>query len=95
MRKIDKIIVHCAATPEGKDFTVQHIDGWHRQRGFRCIGYHYVIYRDGSVADLRVRSAHTALGITQTQSEFATSEAVRQTARPRKIHGQTLKRHRF
>ncbi len=49
MRKIDKIIVHCAATPEGKDFTVQHIDGWHRQRGFRCIGYHYVIYRDGSV----------------------------------------------
>ena len=49
MRKIDKIIVHCAATPEGKDFTVQQIDSWHRQRGFRCIGYHYVIYRDGSV----------------------------------------------
>lgn len=49
MRKINAIIVHCAATPEGKDFTVQQIDGWHRQRGFRCIGYHYVIYRDGSV----------------------------------------------
>lgn len=49
MRKINEIIVHCAATPEGKDFTVQQIDSWHRQRGFRCIGYHYVIYRDGSV----------------------------------------------
>lgn len=49
MRKIDKIIIHCAATPEGKDFTVQQIDAWHRQRGFRCIGYHFVIYRDGSV----------------------------------------------
>lgn len=49
MRKIDTIIVHCAATPEEKDFTVQQIDSWHRQRGFRCIGYHYVIYRDGSV----------------------------------------------
>ena len=49
MRRIDKIIVHCSATPEGKDFTVADIDRWHRQRGFRCIGYHYVIYRDGSV----------------------------------------------
>lgn len=49
MRKINEIIVHCAATQEGKDFTVQQIDSRHRQRGFRCIGYHYVIYRDGSV----------------------------------------------
>lgn len=49
MRKINEIIIHCAATQEGKDFTVQQIDSWHRQRGFRCIGYHYVIYRDGSV----------------------------------------------
>lgn len=56
MRKINAIIVHCAATPEGKDFTVQQIDGWHRQRGFRCIGYHYVIYRDGSVHSGRPES---------------------------------------
>lgn len=49
MRKISRIIIHCSATPEGKDFTVSDIDRWHRQRGFRCIGYHFVIYRDGSV----------------------------------------------
>lgn len=49
MRKIDKIIIHCAATPKGKPFTVADIDRWHRQRGFRCIGYHYVIYLDGSI----------------------------------------------
>lgn len=49
MRKIDKIIVHCSATPEGRNFSVADIDRWHRQRGFRCIGYHFVIYRDGSV----------------------------------------------
>ncbi len=49
MRKISKIIIHCSATPEGRDYTVGQIDGWHRQRGFRCIGYHFVIYRDGSV----------------------------------------------
>lgn len=49
MRTIDTIIVHCSATPEGKDFTVEQIDQWHRLRGFRCIGYHFVIYRDGSI----------------------------------------------
>ena len=49
MRKIDKIILHCAATPEGKDFTVKDIRNWHLQRGFSDIGYHFVIYRDGTV----------------------------------------------
>ena len=49
MRKITQIILHCSATPEGKDFTVQQIDAWHRQRGFKSIGYHFVIYRDGSI----------------------------------------------
>lgn len=48
MRKINEIIIHCAATPEGKDYTVADIDKWHRQRGFNGIGYHYVVYRDGS-----------------------------------------------
>lgn len=28
-RTIDEIIVHCTATPEGKDFTVQQIRDWH------------------------------------------------------------------
>lgn len=49
MRKITEIIIHCSATTEGKDFTVEDIDRWHRQRGFNCIGYHFVIYRDGSI----------------------------------------------
>lgn len=63
MRKISKIIIHCAATPEGSDFTVQQIDSWHRQRGFRCIGYHFVIYRDGSVhvgRPIEQSGAHTS-----------------------------------
>lgn len=49
MRKITEIIIHCSATIEGKDYTVADIDRWHRQRGFRKIGYHFVIYRDGSI----------------------------------------------
>ena len=49
MRKINEILVHCAATPEGKDFTVEDIDKWHKARGFKKIGYHFVIYNDGSI----------------------------------------------
>ena len=49
MRSINEIIVHCSATPEGKGFTVADIDRWHRARGFDGIGYHYVVYLDGTV----------------------------------------------
>ena len=49
MRIINEIIIHCSATPEGKDYTVKQIKQWHKQRGFSDIGYHYVIYRDGSI----------------------------------------------
>lgn len=49
MRKINEIILHCSATRAGCHFTTSHIDAWHRQRGFRCIGYHYVVYLDGSI----------------------------------------------
>jgi N-acetylmuramoyl-L-alanine amidase len=53
MRTINKIIIHCSATPEGRKVTVADIDRWHRQRSFRCIGYHYVIYLDGSIHEGR------------------------------------------
>ena len=56
MRAIDKLIVHCSATPEGKDFTVAQIRQWHLARGFSDIGYHYVVYRDGSVHAGRAES---------------------------------------
>ena len=49
MRNINKIIIHCSATPEGKEFCVEDIRRWHRKRGFADIGYHFVILLDGSV----------------------------------------------
>lgn len=49
MRKITKIIVHCTATPEGRAVSVAQVDAWHKERGFRCIGYHYLVGLDGTV----------------------------------------------
>ena len=49
MRNIDKIIIHCSATPEGRKVTVDEIRQWHLQRGWKDIGYHYVIYLDGTI----------------------------------------------
>ena len=48
-KDIDAIVIHCSATKEGKDYTVKDIEKWHKERGFKEIGYHFVIYRDGSV----------------------------------------------
>lgn len=64
-RKITELIVHCSATPEGRDYSVNDIRYWHRKRGFNDIGYHYVIYRDGTVAlgrDVDLQGAHCARG---------------------------------
>lgn len=49
MRNIDKIIIHCTATPEGREVTVEEVTRWHKARGFRTIGYHYLIGLDGRV----------------------------------------------
>ena len=49
MRKINKIILHCSATPEGRDHDVEDIKRWHLRRGFSDIGYHYLIHIDGSI----------------------------------------------
>ena len=48
MRKIDKIFIHCSATPEGRDIKMETIKSWHvKGRGWRNIGYHFVIELDG------------------------------------------------
>ena len=48
--KIDKLIVHCSATREGQHITIDTIKDWHvKGRGWRDVGYHYVIYLDGTI----------------------------------------------
>jgi N-acetylmuramoyl-L-alanine amidase len=53
-RRIDEIIVHCTASREGQPLTVDAIRRMHiRERGWSDIGYHYVVYLDGSVHEGR------------------------------------------
>ncbi len=63
LSQIDSIVIHCADTPNGRANTIEDIDDWHAQRGFRRdpsiapkhqphlrhVGYHYVIEIDGAV----------------------------------------------
>ena len=46
---IDAIVIHCSATPEGKNVTLEDIDRMHRQKGWKMVGYNYVIELDGTV----------------------------------------------
>ena len=49
MRAIHKIIIHCTATREGDDISVDTIRKWHLSRGWSDIGYHYVIDLKGNI----------------------------------------------
>lgn len=63
MRKIERIIIHCSATEAGRDVSAGEIDRWHRGRGWRGIGYHYVVRLDGRVEQGRAEAqigAHCA-----------------------------------
>ncbi|QDP57247.1 MAG: putative endolysin [Prokaryotic dsDNA virus sp.] len=53
MRKIDKIIVHCTASPELRPHDVNDIRLWHQERGWDDIGYHYLIHIDGTIEEGR------------------------------------------
>ena len=53
MRKINKIILHCSATPQGRHHDVADIRRWHLKRGFNNIGYHYLLHIDGTIEEGR------------------------------------------
>lgn len=49
MRTISFIIIHCSAVRPWQKSGVAEIDCWHRARGWKSCGYHYVIRRDGTI----------------------------------------------
>ena len=50
MRVITLLVVHCSAVRPDQTSSAKDIDKWHREdRHYKCIGYHYVIRRDGTI----------------------------------------------
>jgi len=47
------IVVHCSATRENQDYPVSQLESDHHKRGFRKIGYHFYIRKDGTVTQHR------------------------------------------
>lgn len=61
MREVNKLIIHCSATPEGRYHDVEDIRGWHKARGWSDVGYHFIILLDGTIQrgrDMRNQGAH-------------------------------------
>ena len=64
MRKIAKIIVHCSDSDYKHHDDISVIKGWHvKERGWRDVGYHFFIKKDGTVQkgrELSEAGAHVA-----------------------------------
>ena len=45
----DKIVIHHTGNPSDDDLSAAEIDASHKGQGWTCIGYHYVIRKDGTV----------------------------------------------
>lgn len=62
VRQIKKIILHCSATPEGRDVDAEEITRWHKNKGWSGCGYHYVVKLDGTIEEgrsVQMVGAHT------------------------------------
>jgi N-acetylmuramoyl-L-alanine amidase len=51
--KIHTIVIHYSATYPDQDIGVKEIRQWHTERGFRDVGYHWIIRRDGTLEEGR------------------------------------------
>jgi len=63
VRDIKRIILHCTATKEGVDVSLETIKNWHLDRGFKDVGYHYVILLNGEIVlgrNVFTQGAHTS-----------------------------------
>lgn len=47
------LVLHCSATRPNQDYTAEQLLRDHKARGFRTVGYHFYIRRDGTVTQHR------------------------------------------
>ncbi|MFR2931049.1 MAG: hypothetical protein ACLTCW_08040, partial [Alistipes putredinis] len=58
MAKLERLVIHCTATPPGREVSAADIRRWHTApvsqggRGWRQVGYTDLIHLDGSVERL-------------------------------------------
>ena len=50
---IDSIVIHCSDTPYMQDVKAADIDKFHKKKGWKMIGYNYVIDLDGTIEAAR------------------------------------------
>ena len=53
MRRLNKIILHCSDSDNYRHDNIAEIDRWHRERGWRKIGYHFFIDKQGELFEGR------------------------------------------
>lgn len=96
---INRIILHCSATPEGRDVSSGTIAGWHRARGFSnrggtYVGYHFLIHINGRIEACKpedVRGTHAApwntgsIGVCYIGGLDAETRAPKDTRTPAQI----------
>ncbi len=58
MAKLEYLVIHCTATPEGREVTSEEINRWHTNpkskggRGWSRVGYSELIHLDGTIETL-------------------------------------------
>ena len=80
MRTINLIVLHCTATRVTQDFTVEDLKACHLARGFKSIGYHYYITKDGTLYPCRPEREVGAMPDTTTLT--ASPSAMRADSMP-------------
>ena len=101
MRTITLIIIHCSAVRPSQRSSAQDIDRWHRARGWKGIGYHYVVLRDGTVeqgrpleqvgAHCRYHNAHSIGVCYEGGLDEAGQPADTRTPQQRRALGQLIR----
>ena len=49
----DQIVIHHTGNPTDDDLSAEEINASHQAQGWACIGYHYVIRKDGTIEEGR------------------------------------------
>lgn len=51
--KTDMVVIHHTGNPTDDDLSAEEINTSHQAQGWTCIGYHYVIRKDGTIEEGR------------------------------------------